>query len=67
MGKEWTGWTKWTEKEKDNLIKILESANAQKDAIINQQASELVFAHKRIMNRESLIEVIRELVSDETA
>lgn len=81
MEKQWVKWVECTEKEKDELIgvlrrklaekkilvEILKRANAEKDQTINDQVSELVFAHKRIMNRESVIEKVRELVSDETA
>lgn len=72
-------WVECDEKEKDELIgvlrrklaekkilvEILKRANAEKDQTINNQTSELVFAHKRIMNRESVIEKVKELVSNE--
>ena len=48
--------------EKDNLIKILQEATAEKDKLINYQSSELVFAHRKIMNRELVIETVKELV-----
>lgn len=50
--------------DKDNLIKILKKANIEKDEIINNQASELVFAHKQIRNRELIIKKVKELVSE---
>lgn len=79
MEKQWIKWVECDEKEKDELIgilkqknaekdelvEILKRANAEKDEIINYQASEIVFANKKIMNRESVIEVVRELVSYE--
>ena len=81
MEKQWVKWVECDEKEKDELIgqlkqklaekdelvKILKRANAEKDQTINNQTSELVFAHKRIMNREAVIETVKELVSDENA
>lgn len=48
--------------KKDNLIKILKQANAEKDEIINNLASELVFTHKQIRNRELIIKKVKELV-----
>lgn len=66
MAKQWTKWIEHSEKEKDKLIEILKKANAEKDEVINKQAGDLVFAHKKIMNREFIIKKIKELVSNET-
>lgn len=65
MEREWTKWTEYAEKEKDELIEILKQANAEKDRIIEKQASDLVFANKRIMNREDMQERIVGKVIDE--
>lgn len=63
---EWTEWKEYSEIEKNNLIKILTRANADKNILISKQTSELVFLNHQLKTRDLMLEKIRELVSDET-
>ena len=66
MEKQWIKWVECDEKEKDELIGILKANIAEKEIAIGHLTSDLVFAHKKIMNREAIIEVVREIVCNET-